>query len=68
VNANVSPNGAWWQVILEKAYAKYNLNYSNLNGGLASVALRELTGMPTASGDCTKEAADEFYAKIKDAD
>lgn len=28
-----SPNGAWWMPILEKAYAKMNVNYGNLNGG-----------------------------------
>lgn len=33
VNSMVSPNGAWWLVILEKAYAKFNVNYANLDGG-----------------------------------
>lgn len=37
---------AWWAPILEKAYAKLNVNYANLNGGEMTQALRELTGMP----------------------
>ena len=38
--------GAYWAVILEKAFAKVFINYSNLNGGLAPEALRVLTGAP----------------------
>lgn len=44
------------------------MNYANLNGGLSSIALRELTGMPVVSGNVRQEDAEEFYAKIKDAD
>ena len=32
-NARESVNGAWWMPILEKAYAKYNVFYANINGG-----------------------------------
>jgi len=35
-----SEDGAYWLVILEKAFAKLNVNYLNLNGGHASEALR----------------------------
>ena len=28
INASVSQNGAWWLPILEKAYAKMNVNYA----------------------------------------
>jgi hypothetical protein len=33
VNSQMSINKAWWLPILEKAYAKFNVNFSNLNGG-----------------------------------
>jgi len=49
INARPSPNGAWWLPILEKAYAKMNVNYANLNGGTPIQAFRELTNMPVAS-------------------
>jgi len=33
VNAHQSTHGAWWMPILEKAYAKFNVFYANINGG-----------------------------------
>lgn len=33
VNSHMSIHGAWWMPILEKAYAKYNVFYANINGG-----------------------------------
>jgi len=33
VNGAQGSNGGWWLPILEKAYAKFNTNYANLNGG-----------------------------------
>jgi len=41
-----SPDGAYWLVILEKAFAKLNVNYINLTAGLPGDALRSMTGMP----------------------
>lgn len=32
--------------MLEKAYAKLNLNYANLDGGMQYEAMRALTGYP----------------------
>ena len=42
-----SPAGAYWLVILEKAMAKLNVNYTGLNGGAIPDAFRYMTGMPT---------------------
>ena len=33
-------------IILEKAYAKLNMNYANLDAGWGRESLRALTGMP----------------------
>ena len=38
--------GWFWFSILEKAFAKLNVNYLNLDNGGLSTSARELTGMP----------------------
>jgi len=48
MNANKGINDGWWQAILEKAYAKMNVNYSQLNGGDPNVAWRDMTNMPVS--------------------
>lgn len=37
---------AWWLPILEKAYARFNINFANMNGRFFLESSRELTGMP----------------------
>ena len=51
VNSGPSVYGAWWLPLLEKAYAKFNQNYAQLDGGNPEQALRELTGMPVETYD-----------------
>jgi len=49
VNAGPSQGSGWWLPLLEKAYAKMNVNYENLNNARienVKEALRALTGMP----------------------
>lgn len=53
-NAKRSANGAWWLPILEKAYAKFNVNFANLSGGNPAQGLREMSGMPVELFDVTK--------------
>ena len=65
INAKKSPYGAYWLVILEKAYAKMNGFYSNLNGGSPSQAMRDLTGMPLKRHS-TKSNDDDFLWKSTD--
>lgn len=48
LNNGPSPTGAWWLVMLEKAMAKLNVNYANINSGFPGEALRALTGMPSS--------------------
>lgn len=57
VNARPAPNGAWWLVLLEKAYAKMNLNYVNLESGMQHEAMRALTGQPVVMYQ-TKNSSD----------
>ena len=40
VLARKSKHGAWWVPLLEKAIAKFNVNYINLDGGNPSVAFK----------------------------
>lgn len=46
IHAQLAKSRAWWMIILEKAYAKLNMNYANLDGGFGEESLRALTGMP----------------------
>ena len=46
VNARQSVLGDWWVPLVEKAFAKMNVNYANLDGGMQYEAIRALTGMP----------------------
>lgn len=40
-------DGSWWMPLLEKAYAKLEVNYDRLSGGFGYEGLRVLTGEPT---------------------
>lgn len=44
VNARQSVIGDWWVPLIEKAFAKMNVNYANLHGGMQYEAMRALTG------------------------
>ena len=50
-----------WVLLLEKAYAKINKCYQNIEAGLCEEALRDLTGAPTLTlSDFNEEEAWEF--------
>lgn len=61
VNSKPPPSGAWWLVMLEKAFAKLNVNYTNINGGSPGQALRALTGMPVSEHDSSSMTDDELW-------
>lgn len=67
INARPSANGAWWVVLLEKAYAKMSLNYANLEGGMQYEALRTLTGQPIVLYQSSSLSEQEKWLKITDA-
>lgn len=54
VNTKESPNKAWWGPILEKAAAKFYVDYSNMDGGSTAESLYMLTGAPIMDYDVTK--------------
>jgi hypothetical protein len=48
MNNSPSRDGAMWLVLLEKAFAKLGVNYTNIHGGPGYKALEYLTGAPAA--------------------
>jgi len=47
--------------MLEKAFAKLNINYTQINAGVPGEALRALTGMPVSSHESNKLTDDELW-------
>jgi len=45
--AKPSNDSGWWIPLLEKAYAKVNVNYEMISSGSQAEAARFLTGAPT---------------------
>jgi len=64
VNARPSNQGAWWLVLLEKAFAKLNLNYANLDGGMSYEAMRALTGQPVVHYITSTQTEPEIWQTI----
>ena len=54
-------------IFLEKAYAKFNGNYAQLNGGLATNSLRDLTGMPVEHYDIRTQSDEDFFTIVQEA-
>jgi len=66
-NSKMSPNNAWWSVILEKAYCKMNVNCANINSGTALLSFYDLTGMPTMKHELEGMLNDDFYKIVSEA-
>ena len=62
--AKRGPNGSWWVPILEKASAKYYVNYMNMNGGWMSESLYMLTGMPNTGFSTIDLTEDQIFEKL----
>jgi len=60
-NAGQGLQGSWWQALLEKAYAKFNVNYLQLVSGQEMTALRELTNMPVHMYDVEDVSDQEMF-------
>jgi len=68
VNSKQSKAGAWWFVILEKAFAKENNNYAAMHLGGGTESFRALTGMPVSSYTTAKQDLATLFKVINDAD
>lgn len=68
VNSKPSDQDAWWFVMVEKAFAKLNLNYATLNGGFGVEALRANTGMPAEYFRVQNKDPDTVFAMILEGD
>jgi len=64
VNDKASVAGAYWLVILEKAMAKLNVNYTGINGGQIGEAMRFMTGMPTNEFDSNTMTEDQLWTHV----
>ena len=56
VGAQGGQNNSWWGPLLEKAYAKLNVVYGNIDGGAGMRSFRDLTGMPTFNVGINKDS------------
>ena len=68
LNTNMSPNGAWWVPLAEKAFAKYFVNYENMDGGNMVESMSVLTGMPTKTISSDATTDDQMWDYIKSFD
>jgi hypothetical protein len=59
--AKTSPDGGWWLPLLEKAYAKVNINYERLGLGWMSEAVKVLTGAPSYKYETRSLSADKIW-------
>ena len=65
-----SKSNEWWIPLTEKAYAKFNGSYDNINGGLTAWAFTELTGGVAAKMELSMDkvseiGVDKFKAFVK---
>ena len=54
--------------LLEKAYAKINVNYISLKSGSAHVGMRQLTGMPSTYFSVKEMSPSALISLIDDYD
>lgn len=66
--ASQSQDGAWWLPLLEKAFAKVNINYERLGLGWMSESMRILTGAPSQKFTSSQLSVDQLWRYVEDAD
>ena len=56
---------ACWVSLIEKAYAKVNGNYANMEGGMPIITLSDLTGMPVKKHMISEFNEKELFNKVQ---
>lgn len=59
--AKPTSDGGWWLPLIEKTFAKVNLNYESLNSGSQAEAARFLTGAPAKDFETNLLTLDELW-------
>jgi len=66
--AKPSRDGAWWVPLLEKMYAKVNVNYESIGWGWMSESMQILTGAPSKLFTSGKLSTNALWDIIDEAD
>jgi len=61
-------SGSWWVPILEKSFAKVNVNYANLSGGWMVEAWRQMTNQPVMWERTNNLSNDQIWDKLSEWD
>lgn len=65
--AKPSMDGGWWLPLIEKVYAKANVNYEMLTTGSQSEAAQFLTGAPARDFKSNQEGTDQTWIRLTEA-
>ena len=66
--ADTSVDGGWWLPLLEKAYAKVNVNYEKLGLGWMAEAMRTLTNAPSQKYETSSLNSNTIWSIMSVAD
>jgi hypothetical protein len=65
--AKPATDGGWWLPLIEKVYAKANVNYEMLTTGSQSEAGQFLTGAPAKDFKSNQEGTDQTWIRLTEA-
>jgi hypothetical protein len=65
--AKPTTDGGWWLPLLEKAFAKANVNYEMISSGTQAEAAQFLTGAPSTEFNTGQKTVDEVWLQVTSA-
>mmetsp|Transcript_39555 Transcript_39555/g.60425 ORF Transcript_39555/g.60425 Transcript_39555/m.60425 type:complete len:274 (-) Transcript_39555:1856-2677(-) len=65
--AKPSTDGGWWLPLIEKAFAKVNVNYEMISSGTHAEAAQFLTGAPAREYTGSQQSIDELWTSLTNA-